>query len=118
MVQKREIVLSIILCIVTCGIYSIYWYYTLARDVNIVTRTEHETSAGLVLLLTIVTCGLYGFYWAYHAGDRLSQRKNELGIPSGSSEAVLYLILYFVAGIGAYALIQNDINLIVDSGNY
>lgn len=115
MIQRRDIVISIVLSIVTCGLYGIYWYYKLAQEVNIVTDTPNDTSGGMVLILTIVTCGIYGFYWAYHAGERMAATKRSRGIPSGGSEPVLYLILYLVAGLGAYAIIQNDINLLIEA---
>ena len=115
MVQKRDIVMCIILSVVTCGFYGIYWYYKLAEEVNIVTNTENEASGGMVVLLTIITCGIYGFFWAYHAGERLARTKKARGIHGSGSEAVLYLVLYIFIGLGAYAFIQNDINLLVEN---
>lgn len=114
MIQRRDIAISIVLSIVTCGIYGIYWYYKLAQEVNIVTDTTNDTSAGMVLILTFITCGIYGLYWAYHAGERMAVTKQSRNIPSGGSEPVLYLILYLVAGIGAYAIVQNDINMLIN----
>lgn len=69
-------------------------------------------SGGVALLLTIVTCGIYGLYWAYKCGETLDNIKTSRGIPA-SNGGVLYLILYLFAGIITYALVQNEINKLV-----
>ena len=103
MIERRNIAVCIVLTLVTCGIYGIYWIVCLTNDVN-------GTSGGMVVLLTIVTCGIYGIYWAYKQGEKLDFTKNNRGIPSSNS-GVLYLILQiFGFGIIAYALMQNELN--------
>lgn len=108
MVQRRDIALCIVLSIVTCGIYGIYWFICLANDVNTVSGTQ-DTDGILVFLLTLITCGIYGLYWAYQCGEKIDRVKQSRGIPA-SNGGVLYLLLYIFGGIIAYALIQNEIN--------
>ena len=116
-IQKTDIMNSylfkgecIVLTLVTCGIYGIYWIVCLTNDVNTVSGDVNGTSGGMVVLLTIVTCGIYGIYWAYKQGEKLDFTKNNRGIPSSNS-GVLYLILQiFGFGIIAYALMQNELN--------
>ncbi|BCN30725.1 DUF4234 domain-containing protein [Anaeromicropila herbilytica] len=108
MVRNRSIVVCIILTFITCGIYGLYWYVSLANDVNTVAGVQ-DTSGGMVLLLTIITCGIYGLYWAYKCGEKIDIAKQNRGIAS-SNGGILYLILYLLGGIIAYALIQNEIN--------
>ena len=110
MIERRNIAVCIVLTLVTCGIYGIYWIVCLTNDVNTVSGDVNGTSGGMVVLLTIVTCGLYGIYWAYNQGEKLDFTKNNRGIPSSNS-GVLYLILQiFGFGIIAYALMQNELN--------
>ncbi len=108
MVQERNIAVSIILSLVTCGIYGLYWFVCLTNDTNTVSG-EEGTSGGLALVLTLVTCGIYGLYWAYKCGEKLDTAKQKRGIPA-SNGGVLYLILFIFGGIIAYALIQNELN--------
>lgn len=61
MIQKRNIAVCIILSIVTCGIYGIYWFICLNNDTNTASNT-FGTSGGVAFLLTLVTCGIYGIY--------------------------------------------------------
>lgn len=109
-IERRNIAVCIVLTLVTCGIYGIYWIVCLTNDVNTVSGDVNGTSGGMVVLLTIVTCGIYGIYWAYKQGEKLDFTKNNRGIPSSNS-GVLYLILQiFGFGIIAYALMQNELN--------
>ena len=110
MIERRNIAVCIVLTLVTCGIYGIYWIVCLTNDVNTVSGDVNGTSGGMVVLLTIATCGIYGIYWAYKQGEKLDFTKNNRGIPSSNS-GVLYLILQiFGFGIIAYALMQNELN--------
>ena len=109
MIQKRSIAVCIILSIITCGIYGIYWYICLNNGTNTASNT-FGTSGGMVVLLTLVTCGIYGFYWAFKQGEKLDAAKNSRGIPSSNS-GILYLILsLFGFSIVAWALMQNELN--------
>ena len=107
-VQERNIALCIILSLVTCGIYGLYWFVCLTEDTN-AAANEEGTSGVLALVLTIVTCGIYGLYWAYKRGELLDKAKVNRGMPA-SNGGVLYLILFIFGGIIAYALIQNELN--------
>ena len=110
MIERRNIAVCIVLTLVTCGIYGIYWIVCLTNDVNTVSGDVNGTSGGMVVLLTIVTCGIYGIYWAYKQGEKLDFTKNNRGIPSSNS-GVLYLILQiFGFGIIANALMHNSPN--------
>ena len=109
-VSPRSIPLYIILSIVTCGIFAIYWLVCLVNDLNTTAGTFNDTTGGVVLVLTIVTCGIYGIYWMYKAGEKVSLIKARRGQPTGN-DAILYLILQLLGfGIINYCLIQNEIN--------
>lgn len=111
-VQERNIALCIIFSMITCGIYSLYWFVCMTDDTNAVAN-EEGTSGVLALVLTIVTCGIYGLYWAYKRGELLDKAKMNRGLPA-SNGGVLYLILYIFGGVIAYALIQNELNKLAD----
>ncbi len=109
MIQKRNIAVCIILSIVTCGIYGIYWFICLNNDTNTASNT-FGTSGGVAFLLTLVTCGIYGIYWAYKQGEKIDVAKRNRGI-SSSNSGILYLILsLFGFSIIAWALMQNELN--------
>lgn len=113
MVKNRNIALCIILTLVTCGIYGLYWFVCLTEDTNTISG-EQGTSGVVALILTIVTGSIYGFYWAYKCGEKIDIAHQKNGEPSGNG-GILYLILFFFGGIIAYALIQNEINKFADA---
>ena len=110
-IKARDIAVCIILSIVTCGIYGIYWLVCLVDDLNVASGRVGDTSGGMVALLTIVTCGIYGMYWAYKAGEKIAYvKQRNTGIMDGN-DSVLYLILSIVGfSIVVYALLQSELN--------
>ena len=92
--QQRNVALCIVLSVVTCGIYALYWFVCLTDDTNTAAGVE-GTSGLLALVLTLITCGIYGFYWAYKRGELLDKAKMNRGLPA-SNGGVLYLILFFI----------------------
>lgn len=111
MVQRRELILYILLTVVTCGLFGLYWFVCLTDDINTLSG-QPDTSGVMSVLLTLITCGIYGFIWAYKQGDKIDKIKMSRGIPA-SNGGVLYLILYLFGGVIAYALIQNEVNNLV-----
>ena len=114
MVKRREIAVAIILSIVTCGIYGIYWFIVLTDDVKAASEDNNFQSGGIAFLLTLVTCGIYGIYWAYKMGElmKVAQSKRNLPVKDNS---VLYLILALLGlGLIDYIMIQSDLNAIAD----
>lgn len=109
MIQRREIAVCIILSIVTCGIYGIYWFICLTDDTNYIAGRQ-DTSGGMAFLFTLLTCGIYSLYWMYKQGEKLDNVKTAHGMPSSNS-GILYLILaVFGLSIVSYALMQDSIN--------
>ena len=109
--QKRSIGLSIVLSIITCGIYGIYWFIVLTNETNAATGEQQSTSGGVAFLLTRVTCGIYGIYWAYKMGEKVQKAKTNRNLPADSNLPILYLVLCIIGlEIIVCALIQNELN--------
>jgi len=47
-VEQKSIALCIILSLITCGIYGLYWMYTLTEDVNAISG---DTNASDIFIL-------------------------------------------------------------------
>ena len=105
-IKERSIVTAIILSLITCGIYGIYWFVCLTNEMNKASGRENDTSGGKAFLFTLVTCGIYSFFWAYKMGEKRDIVANEKG-----SSNILYLVLS-VFGLGAvvYILLQDALN--------
>ena len=105
-IAPRNIAVCIILSIVTCGIYNLYWVYKINEELKQMSGTD-GTDGGMVILLDIVTCGIYAWYWMYKMGEKVDIIK---GDPNGNSN-VLYLVLSICGlGIISIAFMQDNIN--------
>ena len=105
-IARRSIPVAILLSIVTCGIYGIYWMIKLNDEVNVLALEPNATTGGMVFLLSLVTCGIYGFYWMYQMGERCDRIKGNAG-----NSGLLYLLLgIFGLSIVSYCLMQDTIN--------
>ena len=116
MINKRSVGLSILLTLVTCGLYGIYWFVKLTDEANALSG-DHKTSGGTALLFTIITCGIYALFWSYEMGKKMYTAQERAGVPANDN-SILYLVLtLFGVGIIAYAIIQSDINEILERAN-
>lgn len=109
MIKERNIVVCILLSIVTCGLYGIYWFICLTDEAN-AAAGEQGTSGVMAFIFSLITCGIYMLYWMYKQGERIDNAKTKRGM-AGGSNGVLYLILaIFGFAIISYALMQNELN--------
>ena len=105
MVVPRSIVLAIILTIITCGLYGLYWMCRVNDELNLLAGNDRGTSGGMVVVFEIITCGIYGIYWAYKMGQNCGYLNGD------SSGSILYLLLaLFGFQIINLALFQDMIN--------
>ncbi len=122
--EKRSLGVFILLDIITCGFYSWYFYYTLARDMNIVCDGDGEETPGLgfFLLFSFLTCGIYGLYCYYKIGNRqaANARRYNVSIQENGTTVLVWHILgmWIVVGpfVAMYILIKN-MNLLAHAYN-
>ena len=110
-IAPRDIAVAIILSIVTCGIYNIFWFIKMVDDVNRASNDQNAFSGGITWLLSFVTGGIYGWYWYYQAAKKMKYAKQVRNMPAEDNTEILYLVLaIFGFGIVNMALIQSDLN--------
>lgn len=110
MIKERSVAVALILTILTCGLYGLYWLVCLNDELNALSDNKNDTSGGVVLLLSLITCGIYSWYWLFKSGEKVDALKVKRGVPTSYS-ALLYLVLgLFGFTIISYALIQDEIN--------
>ncbi len=113
MKQNRSVAMCIVLSLVTCGIYALYWMYCIHQDVQEVSGNPMQTEGGMVIVLTFVTCGIYGIYWCYKMGQLLDEAR---GTPGGSQSIAYLLLSLFGLNIIAFALMQSELNRFSPNG--
>ena len=113
----RSLAMYILLSIITCGIYSYYFIYKIAHDVNIACDGDGESTSGLVafILLSFITCGIYSWVWEYKLGNRLASNAPRYGMSFQENGTTLLMWCLFgsmLCGIGPFVamsiLIKNS----------
>ena len=116
--DNRGLLSYILLSIITCGIYSYYFLYKMAHDVNIACEGDGEQTAGLVafILLSFVTCGIYAWIWYYQLGNRLASNANRYGMTFQENGTTVLMWLLFgslLCGIGPFIAM----NILIKNSN-
>lgn len=116
--QQRSIAICIVLSIITCGLYALYWMAQLNDSVSILSNRQ-GTTGGMVVVFSIITCGLYSLYWYYQMGTAVESLHAYYNEPNGSSQIVYLVLGIFGLGIVSMALMQSEVNKYLGSnGGY
>lgn len=104
--DNRGLLKLILLSVVTLGIYSFYFVYKMAQDMNTMCEDDDEKTGGLVayILLCIITLGIYSLIWYYKIANRVYINAPRYGfsVAEKGSNYLLWTILGgFTFGIGA-----------------
>lgn len=103
-IKQRNIVTCIILSLVTCGIYGIYWLIMLARES---VSVKDENDGGILEIVLMLFLPFLGFFLAE---KKFSEGCADKGI-AHADNSILYLILGLVGlGIVSACMMQNDLN--------
>ena len=112
-VKEKSIGLCVVLSLVTCGIYGIYWLYTIAHDLNDLCESQNQEKGaepGLVVVLSIVTCGIYLLYYLWKAGKMVSSLTRSNGHHPSDDSIVLMVLSILQLSLVSYCILQSHIN--------
>ena len=114
---QRSPITVILLSIVTCGIYFIYWVYVTSKEVNEALGRE-EINTALVILGCF--CFPVMIYVMYKFGNAAQELAGRMGRQAQSS-FILWIILAIFFGVGIYIMeyqVQTDLNGLSGPWNY
>ena len=108
-IKQRNIVTCILLSLVTCGIYGIYWTVMLAKEAVSVKDPADSAILEIVLMLFLPFLGIF-----------LTEKKFAEGCAARgiahTDNSILYLILgVFGLGIVGMCMLQNDLNKLANA---
>ena len=107
---RRNIVIGILVSLLACGIYGLYWQYKQMETLNAWLKRD-EYSFWLWLLLSIITCGIYGIYYEYKMANGINAVQADNDVVFDSSLPVICVLLaIFGLGIASLAVQQHQIN--------
>jgi RNA polymerase subunit RPABC4/transcription elongation factor Spt4 len=111
LIEEHNIVIDVVLTLILCGLYQLYWIYREAKDVNALLASKGEkelTSPGMVVLLDIVTCGVYKVYFFWRASNALTGL--EFNGKTIKNNTAALTILSVLAPVVAFAILQSILN--------
>ena len=110
-IQKRDPLVQVLLCLVTCGFYGWYWVVKMNDEINAVSNHPEAPNGVMVIVYSLLTCGIYSLIWLYNMGKRIEEAKAARGQASGGSAGTTYLVLaIFGLGIVSMFLAQQELN--------
>jgi hypothetical protein len=107
--ERREIVMSLVLIFVTCGIYGLVMQYRMGKELNAHVG-RNEVNPGLDLLLIFLTCGLWVFYVMIKYPRMLEDAIAEEGGKSSDLILPCLLLTMFGMHIVALLILQGELN--------
>ena len=107
--KVRNPITGIILSLVTCGLYGIYWMYCMATEIA---KFKDENDSGLIDALLLILLAPVGFFLSE---KKLAAACAEKGIEH-KDNSILYLILCFLGplSIANFYLLQTELNKLAE----
>ena len=113
--QKGEVrnpVRELVLGMVTCGFYALYWMFTAVNEVN-AALGEERFNFMKEIGLSIVTCGLWGYYCLWRFSESVVEVQNKAGVQPAMDAPILFVTALF--GLGPF-FIQTGLNNAWENG--
>jgi len=108
--MERSIATSIILSIVTCGIYLFVWIYAIGKDIRDFLGRD-DPNPGMDILLSIVTCGIWALYLMYKYPTLINEMLMKRGLQTNDNLPLISLLLgIFGLSFVSVALMQVELN--------
>ncbi len=109
--EVRNPIVVLVLFYVTCGIYGLYWIFTVLGEINGALGRE-EYNPVVEILLTFVTCGLWSFWLLWRMSESIVEIEKSRGAQPKFEAPILFIISLFIPGI----LMQISLNNAWESG--
>ena len=87
-----NIPLYLVLSLLTCGLWYLYWLYKQTETINDLDRREN-LSFIFFLVLSILTCGLYAIYYYYKISVSIMKIQTQRNLPEDQNLPIISLLL-------------------------
>ena len=112
--ENRDPIMVIVFSIITCGIYAIWWWYTIMTEIKNSLGRE-DVNPGLDLVLALVTCGLYGIYLHYKYPQLMLEMQDRAGLPRNDISVISLVLAVVGLGVVSLFMMQTELNKIWDA---
>lgn len=110
---KNSVPVYLLLSLVTCGLFGIYWNYIIMQACNdLLEKKEFDFISWF--FLTIITCGIFNLYYKYKLGRAITEIQQAKGKPPFYNLPTISLLVTILDfGIVVNCIHQNEINKLV-----
>ncbi|MBR6514593.1 MAG: amino acid carrier protein [Clostridia bacterium] len=106
-ITKENVAISILLSVLTLGIYNIYWRYIIIKNTKAIARDDSGSFGELMCCLLIP---FYALFWWISRGKSLKNNMDKMGYDT-TVDNKFYMILFLMGQeMVCMALVQNDFN--------
>jgi TRAP-type uncharacterized transport system fused permease subunit len=112
--EVRNSMMVFLLSIATCGIYGLYWLYTVGNELKAYLGKE-DINPMMDILIALV-CFLYGYYVPIKYGKLIFEAQQKAGVPNPQDVGVKALLFnLLLCGFG-YKVLQDELNKVWEAG--
>ncbi len=118
MYKKFSFITTLLLNIITCGIYGFYVMYVITEDHNKIAENTGDDKVMnflLAYLLSLVTCGIYIYVWYYQYWKQSVALAQKKGIKATPSENAFVLLILTLIPYYCWYLICDSSNMLADA---
>jgi hypothetical protein len=112
--EKRDPIMVLILGILTCGIYAIYWVFKTSSEIKDALGRE-DINPALDAVLSLLTCYIWLIYLAYKYPQFLLQLQEKAGLPRNDISLVSLILAIVGLSPISFFMIQSELNNVWDA---
>lgn len=102
-----------LLCLATCGMYGLYWWYLIGNELkNYLGKEDLNPTMDVVIALV---CGLYMYYLPIKYGPLIQEAQQRAGIANAEDKGMNFLLFLFLCMMG-YKNMQEELNKVWEAG--
>ena len=104
MFTKRNVGMVVLLTLVTCGLYGIYWLYQTLVELEADLQSNHNPVLDIVLCF--ITCGIYSLYLSYRIAKDVYTAQMKRGLVADDKSVICLILNVIGLGILSTLIIQ------------
>lgn len=112
--EKRDPIMVLILGILTCGIYAIYWVYKTSSEIKGALGRD-DINPALDAVLSFITCYVWLIYLAYKYPQFLLELQEKAGLPRNDISLVSLILAIVGLSPISFFMIQSELNNVWDA---
>lgn len=113
MLTKRSVATVVVYTVLTCGIYGVWWTYVTCQALQAEGKRT-EIPPVLTMLMTLFFASLGGVLLGLDADENIKAIRADKGMPVADNK-VAWMVIGFFIPIALLALVQYEINTVIDA---